>query len=112
MHPGEYSGMSMDSIATKYPDQYSDYKNDAFHYRFPRAESFHDVVLRLERILVELEREENDLLIVADANVLKTIYAYLTGKTQQEIPMINLPKRQLLCLVPHPYGVDETSYLA
>ena len=68
------------------------------------------MALRLERILIELEREENDLLIVADFNILKTIYGYLTGKHEAEIPLITLPKRQLICLIPHAYGVDITYY--
>eukprot|EP00835_Amoeboradix_gromovi_P006797 NODE_890_length_3403_cov_0.243039.p1 type:complete len:351 gc:universal NODE_890_length_3403_cov_0.243039:1721-2773(+) len=38
MHPGEYTGLSQDEIAIKYPDQYKLFEKDRFYHRYPRGE--------------------------------------------------------------------------
>ncbi|CAG8710017.1 555_t:CDS:1, partial [Scutellospora calospora] len=39
--------------------------------------SYHDLAVRLEPIILELEHEKNDVLIIAHETVLKCLYAYL-----------------------------------
>ena len=47
MHPGEYSGMSLEQVEALYPEQYKQYNNDRFHYRFPRAEVIYSYIVLL-----------------------------------------------------------------
>ena len=45
-------------------------------------QSYHDIAIRLESIILELEREKNDVLIIAHESVLKCLYAYLLGLSE------------------------------
>lgn len=40
-------------------------------------QSYHDLAVRLESVIMELEREKNDVLIIAHETVLRCLYAYL-----------------------------------
>lgn len=49
-------------------------------------------VVRLEPILIELEREQEDLLIIGHASVIRCILAYLIGLPASEIPAIEIAR--------------------
>lgn len=63
------------------------------------------MVVRLEPILVELEREEEDLLIIGHASVIRCLLAYLIGLPASEIPAIEIARGDLLEVAPASYGV-------
>lgn len=46
-----------------YPDDYANRDEDKFNYRYRGGESYRDVVVRLEPVIMELERQENILII-------------------------------------------------
>lgn len=70
---------------------------------------YRDVVIRLEPIIMELERSE-DILIVTHQAVLRCIYAYFMQKTQEESPWMNVPLHTLIKLTPRAYGTQEERY--
>ncbi|CAJ0764614.1 7155_t:CDS:2 [Entrophospora sp. SA101] len=82
-------------------------KKDLYNHRYPRGESYHDLTLRLEAIILELEHEKNDVLIIAHETVLKILYAYLFDRPQDEIPTIVIPKNYLIEIIPTAYGCRE-----
>ena len=47
--------------------------------RYPRGESYEDVVVRLESVIMELERQEN-VLVVGHQAVLRCVLAYFLDK--------------------------------
>lgn len=47
----------------KYPEDYESRDEDKFNYRYRGGESYRDVVVRLEPVIMELERQENILVI-------------------------------------------------
>ena len=53
-------------------------------------------VVRLEPILIELEREQEDLLIVSHASVIRCLLAYLIGLPATEIPAIEIARGDLI----------------
>ena len=61
--------------------------------------------MRLEPILIELEREQEDLLIIGHASVIRCMLAYLIGLPASEIPAIEIARGDLLEVVPASYGV-------
>ncbi|CAJ0763880.1 23470_t:CDS:10 [Entrophospora sp. SA101] len=91
----------------KFPDDYIGRKKDLYNHRYPRGESYHDLTLRLEAIILELEHEKNDVLIIAHETVLKILYAYLFDRPQDEIPTIVIPKNYLIEIIPTAYGCRE-----
>ncbi len=75
------------------------------------ARSYRDVVIRLEPIIMELERSE-DILIVTHQAVLRCIYAYFMKKDQEKSPWMHVPLHTLIKLTPRAYGTDEVRYPA
>ncbi len=43
---------------------------DKFRYRYPRGESYEDVIQRLEPVIFELERERRTVLVIGHQAVL------------------------------------------
>lgn len=71
---------------------------------------FNFIVVRLEPILVELEREQEDLLIIGHASVIRCLLAYLIGLPASEIPAIEVARGDLLEVRPASYGVHSSAY--
>ena len=82
---GVCDGMTYKEIAEKYPEDFKARDDDKYNYRYRGGESYRDVVIRLEPIIMELERSEN-ILIVTHQAVLRCIYAYFKEKGQEESP--------------------------
>ena len=89
----------------KYPEDYEARNDDKFNYRYRGGESYRDVVVRLEPVIMELERQENILIIGHQASaanillipsadpfqaILRCLYSYFLGLTQEELPYIKV----------------------
>lgn len=66
--------------------------------------------VRLEPTLIELEREQEDLLIIGHASVVRCLLAYLIGLPPSEIPAIEVARGDLIEVVPASYGVHSQAY--
>lgn len=54
------------------------------------------MAVRLEPIILELEREQNDLLIIAHESVLRVLYGYLMACQAADIPFLSFPRDQII----------------
>lgn len=88
MNPGVVGGMTREEIAAKYPAEYHQYLEDPYHYRFLRAELYHDLAIKIEPLILEMERMSGDILIIADDTVLKVFYGYLMSCSCYDIPSL------------------------
>lgn len=52
--------------------------------------------MRLEPIILELERERNDLLIIAHESVLRVLYGYLMACNSADIPFLQFPRNEII----------------
>jgi 6-phosphofructo-2-kinase/fructose-2,6-biphosphatase 4 len=50
----------------------------------------------MEPIILELEREKNDLLIIAHESVLRVLYGYLMACSTQDIPTLSFPRNEIV----------------
>jgi 6-phosphofructo-2-kinase/fructose-2,6-biphosphatase 4 len=66
--------------------------------------------VRLEPILIELEKEKEDLLIIGHASVIRCMLSYLIGLPASEIPAIEIARGDLLEIVPASYGVHSRAF--
>lgn len=66
-------------------------------------QSYHDLAVRLEPIILELEREQNDLLIIAHESVLRVLYGYLMHCSTMEIPELKFPRCEIIEIIPAAY---------
>ncbi|TKA64101.1 hypothetical protein B0A49_06193 [Cryomyces minteri] len=104
MNPGVCEKMSEKKIRAEYPEEVSKHEADPYHHRYPRAESYHDLAVRMEPIILELEREENDLLIIAHESVLRVLYGYLMACNAIDIPGLEFPRDEIIEIIPASYN--------
>ncbi|KAK8100930.1 6-phosphofructo-2-kinase [Apiospora kogelbergensis] len=103
INPGVCEKLSERAIRRLYPDEVEKHELDPYHHRWPRAESYHDLAVRLEPIILELEREQNDLLIIAHESVLRVLYAYLMHCSTAAIPALKFPRNEIIEIIPAAY---------
>jgi broad specificity phosphatase PhoE len=60
---GVCDGMTYEEIELAYPEDFANRDDDKFNYRYRGGESYRDVVIRLEPVIMELERQENVLVV-------------------------------------------------
>ncbi|KAI5806601.1 6-phosphofructo-2-kinase-domain-containing protein [Peziza echinospora] len=104
LNPGDLDKHSEEEIAKLYPQEALKHQRDPYHHRYPRAESYHDLAVRLEPIILELERERNDLLIVAHESVLRVLYGYLMACSTHDIPFLNFTRNEIIEIIPASYN--------
>jgi len=68
------------------------------------GQSYHDLAVRLEPIILELEREQNDLLIIAHESVLRVLYGYLMACNATDIPTLSFPRNEIIEIIPASYN--------
>ncbi|XP_062454654.1 6-phosphofructo-2-kinase/fructose-2,6-bisphosphatase 1 isoform X2 [Rhea pennata] len=88
--------MSYEEIQARYPQEFALRDQDKYRYRYPKGESYEDLVQRLEPVIMELERQENVLVICHQA-VMRCLLAYF------------LDKSAVLKLTPVAYGCEVES---
>ena len=104
---GTCDGMTYDEIRAALPLEYAARKADKLRYRYPRGESYQDVVRRLEPVILEIERHRGPLVIIAHQAVLRVLYAYFTNVPASRIPHLQMPLHTLIALTPIAYGAEE-----
>lgn len=104
LNPGVCEKLSERRIREQYPEEVRKHMADPYHHRYPRAESYHDLAVRLEPIILELEREQNDLLIIAHESVLRVLYGYLMACGATDIPNLEFPRDEIIEIIPASYS--------
>lgn len=75
--------MTYAEIQQKYPSDFNARDANKFAYRYPRGESYEDLVARLEPVIMELERQGN-VLVVSHQAVMRCLLAYFLDKSAGE----------------------------
>ncbi|PIA15887.1 bifunctional 6-phosphofructo-2-kinase/fructose-2,6-bisphosphate 2-phosphatase [Coemansia reversa NRRL 1564] len=109
LNPGVCENLTLEEVKDKFPSEYQSYLRDPYHHRYSLAESYHDVSVRLEPVILELEREHDDILIIAPESALRCIYAYFApqGMPDSLIPTLAFPRSIFVELTPTAYGCKE-----
>uniref|UniRef100_A0A0V0G8D4 Putative fructose-6-phosphate n=1 Tax=Triatoma dimidiata TaxID=72491 RepID=A0A0V0G8D4_TRIDM len=103
--------MTYAEIQSRYPDDFTARDQAKFTYRYPRGESYEDLVGRLEPVIMELERQ-GSILVVSHQAVIRCLLAYLLDKTADELPYLRVPLHTIIKLTPVAYGckMEEISF--
>uniref|UniRef100_A0A3Q1H9U7 6-phosphofructo-2-kinase domain-containing protein n=1 Tax=Anabas testudineus TaxID=64144 RepID=A0A3Q1H9U7_ANATE len=95
--------MMYEEIQEHYPLEFALRDQDKYRYRYPKGESYEDLVQRLEPVIMELERQEN-ILVICHQAVMRCLLAYFLDKTADELPYLKCPLHTVLKLTPIAYG--------
>ncbi|XP_065083339.1 6-phosphofructo-2-kinase/fructose-2,6-bisphosphatase isoform X3 [Ochlerotatus camptorhynchus] len=95
--------MTYEEIQSKFPEEFKARDQNKFAYRYPRGESYEDLVVRLEPVMMELERQGN-VLVVSHQAVLRCVLAYFLDKPADELPYLKVPLHTIIKLTPVAYG--------
>ncbi len=107
---GLCDGMTYAEIKDTMPGEYVARKADKFFYRYPRGESYEDVIQRLDPMIIELERQRQPVLVIAHQAILRAIYGYFMDRPPEEIPYIEVPLHTVIRLTPTAYGCEEKRF--
>uniref|UniRef100_A0A8D3DM16 6-phosphofructo-2-kinase domain-containing protein n=1 Tax=Scophthalmus maximus TaxID=52904 RepID=A0A8D3DM16_SCOMX len=105
---GVCEDMTYEEIQENYPEEFALRDQDKYRYRYPKGESYEDLVQRLEPVIMELERQENVLVICHQA-VMRCLLAYFLDKSANELPYLKCPLHTVLKLTPVAYGCKVES---
>ncbi len=107
IHAGECDGLTYEEIRLRFPEEYAARQRSKLEYRYPRGESYRDVIQRLDRVLIELERYRTPVLVIGHRAVLRAMVAYFRQLPLEETPYLALPLHTLIKLTPTAYGCLE-----
>ncbi|XP_059660892.1 6-phosphofructo-2-kinase/fructose-2,6-bisphosphatase isoform X1 [Cornus florida] len=111
INAGVCDGMTYEEIKKNMPEEYNRSRNkDKLRYRYPRGESYLDVIQRLEPVIIELERQRAPVVVISHQAVLRALYAYFADRPLQEIPHIEMPLHTIIEIQMGVTGVQEKRY--
>lgn len=96
LYPGAVDGMEAEEVEKKFPIEYAHFKKDPYHVRFPRGESYHDLAVRLEPFILEMERNTKNILLIGHESVLRVLYGYLLSCSSGDIPYLKFPPDKIV----------------
>jgi len=111
INAGICDGLTYDEIRRRHPDDYAARAQDKLRYRYPRGESYLDVIQRLDRVIIELERQRVPVLVIGHQAVLRALYSYFTDVDSEQIPYVEIPLHTVIELVPRAYDCAEERVL-
>ena len=109
---GSWDSMTYEEINKRFPIEYEMRLEDKLNYRYPRGESYVDLIRRLEPFIFEVESSSKPLFIVSHQATLRWLYSYFEAQKVDTIPYINVPLHTLIKLEPGILGFTETIYVS
>lgn len=107
---GIWDALTYEQINEKFPREYNMRLEDKLNYRYPRGESYLDLISRLEPFVFEVESWVQPVLIVSHQATLRCLYAYFEAQKVDQIPYIKVPLHTLIKFEPGILGYKETIY--
>ncbi|AQK84217.1 fructose-6-phosphate-2-kinase/fructose-2,6-bisphosphatase [Zea mays] len=110
INSGVCDGMTYEEIKKIMPEEFESRKKDKLRYRYPRGESYLDVIQRLEPVIIELERQRAPVVVISHQAVLRALYAYFADRPLREVPEIEMPLHTIIEIQMGVTGVEEKRY--
>jgi broad specificity phosphatase PhoE len=110
LNVGICDGMSYEEIQEVYPKEFEERLKDKLSYRYPRGESYSDLILRIEPLIHELERRQGPVIVVGHQATLRCLYGYFTNTPVEEIPTLDFPRHAIIRKLPQAFGCNEKRF--
>ncbi|KAI8399472.1 Histidine phosphatase superfamily (branch 1) [Nakaseomyces glabratus] len=104
---GDYEGMTFPEIQAKFPSEFAERQRDKLRYRYPGigGESYLDVINRLRPVITEVERIQDNVLIITHRVVARALLGYFMNLSVDIISNLDVPLHCVYCLETKPYGI-------
>lgn len=102
LNAGSMEGMTYEEIKAKYTKEYDLRRQNKLQYRYPGpgGESYLDVISRLRKVILEIERMTDHVLIIGHRSITRVLLAYFKGLKQEDISDLDVPLGVLYMLEP------------
>jgi 6-phosphofructo-2-kinase len=102
LNAGEMEGMTYERIKTEHKEQYELRKRDKLHYRYPGpgGEGYLDIINRLQKVIIEVERMTDHVLLVGHRSITRVLLAYFQGLKREDISDLDVPLGVVYVLEP------------
>jgi len=112
LNAGSMDGMTYADIRMNFPEEYELRKHDKLQYRYPGpgGEGYLDIISRLRKVILEVERMTDHVLLIGHRSITRVLLAYFMGLKQEDISDLDVPLGVAYLLEPRPYGVDFKAY--
>lgn len=112
LNAGSMEGLTYEEIRTKHKSEYELRKRDKLQYRYPGpgGEGYLDIINRLRKVILEVERMTDHVLIVGHRSITRVLLAYFLGLKQEDISDLDVPLGVAYMIEPRPYGADFKAY--
>lgn len=93
LHAGSMEGMTYTEIRDTFAHEYELRKRDKLHYRYPGpgGEGYLDIINRLGKVILEIERMTDHALIIGHRSISRVLLAYFMGLKQEDISDLDVP---------------------
>ncbi|CAL9734989.1 6-phosphofructo-2-kinase 1 [Monosporozyma servazzii] len=112
INAGLFEGLTYQEFENNFPVDFERRQHDKLKYRFPGigGESYLDVINRLRTVITEMERIEDNVLIITHRVVARALLGYFMNLGFQNITELDVPLHCVYCLEPMPYGIRWSLY--
>ena len=107
---GTCDSLTYEQVSEQYPREYDMRLEDKLNYRYPRGESYIDLIGRLEPFIFEVESCDKPILLVSHQATLRCLFSYFEAHKVNTIPYISVPLHTLVKLEPGILGFTKTTY--
>ena len=102
LNAGSMEGMTYTEIRDRFALEYELRKRDKLHYRYPGpgGEGYLDIINRLGKVILEIERMTDHVLIIGHRSISRVLLAYFMGLKQEDISDLDVPLGVVYSLEP------------
>jgi len=93
IHAGVCENMTYKEVASVYPLIHRFRGENKYSFRYPQGESYQDLVMRLEPVIMELENANRVVVVVAHQAVLRALLAYFGSTSAESSVYVEVPHR-------------------
>jgi len=108
---GLCDSITYEEFAEKFPEEAKERARDKLKYRYPRGESYLDMIHRIEHVIYELERQDGPAIIIGHQGILRALYGYYASIPIEKIPTLDFPLHTVIKFTPHAYGFQEERFI-
>ncbi|GMM56802.1 hypothetical protein DAKH74_034180 [Maudiozyma humilis] len=112
INAGDVDGLTFAEFRKQFPKDYDERQKSKLLYRYPGSggESYMDVSNRLRSVITEIERLEDNILLVTHHVVARILLGYFMNLSLEVVTNLDVPLHTVYCLEPRAQGVSWSLY--